>query len=138
MATIMEALGGKSGQTIMEVLGGKNGKTIAKVIEDTGLTPVTPNPEPEPEVIKYTVSYDANGGTGTIEPVEVVAGESITLNDGSGLTPPEDDEALGGDSAFAGWAKTSTAQSATVVSPFTPDKDTTLYAVWTVVSPISG
>ena len=34
MATIMEALGGKSGQTIMEALGGKNGQTIADVISE--------------------------------------------------------------------------------------------------------
>ena len=40
MATIMEALGGRNGETIMEVLGGEKGETIAKVIEDTGLTPV--------------------------------------------------------------------------------------------------
>lgn len=124
--TIMEALGGKGGETIMEVLGGKKGETIATVIEDTGLTPVTP--EPAPVVTKYTVTYDANSGTGTIEPVEVTAGESITLNDGSGLTAPEGKE-------FLGWAKTDSAQSATVTSPFEPDKDTILYAVWGDVTP---
>lgn len=120
--TIMEALGGKGGETIMEVLGGKKGETIATVIEDTGLTPVTP------VVTKYTVTYNANGGTGTIEPVEVTIGESITLDDGSGLTAPEGKE-------FLGWAKTDSAQSATVTSPFTPDKDTILYAVWGDVTP---
>lgn len=123
MKTIMEALGGNVGETIMETLGGKKGETISKVIEDTGLTPV----EPEP-VVKYTVTYNANGGSGTIEPVEVTAGESITLNDGSGLTAPENKE-------FLGWAKTDSAQSATVTSPFTPDKDTILYAVWGAVTP---
>jgi phi13 family phage major tail protein len=71
----------------------------------------------------YTVTYNANGGTGTISPVTVTAGQSITLDDGTGLTAPEGKE-------FSGWAKTSTAQSATVVSPFTPTADTTLYAVW--------
>ena len=123
MATIMEALGGKNGQSISEVLGGKNGQTIAKVIEDTGLTPVTPEP-----TVKYTVTYNANGGEGTIDPVEVVAGESITVSDGTGLTAPEGKE-------FLGWAKSSSAQSATVTSPFTPDKDTTLYAVYGDITP---
>lgn len=123
MATIMEALGGKNGQSISEVLGGKNGQTIAKVIEDTGLTPVTPEP-----VVKYTVTYNANGGEGMIDPVEVVAGESITVSDGTGLTAPEGKE-------FLGWAKSSSAQSATVTSPFTPDKDTTLYAVYGDITP---
>lgn len=126
MSTIMEALGGNVGETIMEVLGGNKGETIATVIEDTGLTPVTP--EPAPVVTKYTVTYDANGGSGTIEAVEVTAGESITLDDGSGLTAPEGKE-------FLGWAKTDSAQSATVTSPFEPDKDTTLYAVWGDVTP---
>ena len=40
MATIMEALGGNSGETIMEVLGGHSGETIEEVVLDTGLTPV--------------------------------------------------------------------------------------------------
>lgn len=73
----------------------------------------------------YTVTYDANGGTGTIDPATVTAGESITLSDGTGLTAPEN-------KSFLGWAKTSTAQTATVSSPFTPTADTTLYAVWGV------
>ena len=116
MGTIMEALGGKKGQTIMEVLGGKGGQTIAKVIEESGLEPVG----------KYVVSYDANGGEGTIASVNVFIGKSMTVSDGTGLTAPEGKE-------FAGWAKTDSAQSATVESPFTPDKDTVLYAVWTDV-----
>ena len=123
MATIMESLGGANGQTIMEVLGGKKGQTIAKVIDDIGLTPVTP----EPEVIKYTVTYDVNGGTGTVEPVEVVAGESITVDDGSGLTPPEN-------KVFVGWVDDGSGQPEIVVSPFTPDGDTTLYAFWNDIS----
>ena len=76
-----------------------------------------------PSSVTYTVTYNANGGTGTIEPVEVTAGESITLDDGAGLTAPEGKE-------FLGWAKSSTAQSPTVDSPFTPIDDTALYAVW--------
>ena len=202
--TIMEALGGNSGETIMEALGGNKGETIVEVIEESGLEPVekfvieydanggegtipavsvfsgksitvndgaslTPPEDKEfagwgltdaateavtspftPEdditlyaiwddvtpVLTYTVTYNANGGTGTIEPVEVIAGESITVDDGSGLTPPEH-ETPEFSYTFAGWAKTDSAQSATVVSPFTPDKDTILYAVWTEVSPMS-
>lgn len=130
MGTIMEALGGKSGETIMEVVGGKSGETIADILETKDVT-ITDKvqPEPEPVVTKYTVSYDANGGEGTIESVEVTAGESITVSDGTGLTAPLGKE-------FAGWAKTDSAQSATVVSPFTPDKDTTLYAVWVDAAPV--
>lgn len=79
--------------------------------------------DPEPTTTQYTVTYDANGGTGEIAPVTVDAGESVTLSDGTGLTAPEGKE-------FAGWALTSTAQSATVTSPYTPTADKTLYAVW--------
>lgn len=77
----------------------------------------------DPATTTYTVTYDANGGTGTIDPVTVNAGESITLSDGTGLTAPSGKE-------FLGWALTSTAQSATVSSPYTPPSDKTLYAVW--------
>lgn len=71
----------------------------------------------------HTITYNPNGGTGEIDPEEVPYGESVTLSDGTGLTAPEGKE-------FLGWAKTSTAQSATVSSPYTPDRDITLYAVW--------
>ena len=70
------------------------------------------------------MTYDENGGTGSIESVTVNAGDSITLSDGTGLTAPEG-------KSFVGWAKTSSAQSATVTSPFTPTGDVTLYAVYT-------
>ena len=71
----------------------------------------------------YTLTYDANGGTGTIAPV-TYTGTPITLSDGTGLTGPT------GKTVFKGWAKTNTAQNPSVESPFTPTKDTTLYAVW--------
>lgn len=71
----------------------------------------------------YTVTYDSNGGTGSIDAVKVKAGESITLSDGAGLTAPTG-------KTFKGWAKTDSAQSPSVTSPFTPTKDTTLYAVY--------
>jgi phi13 family phage major tail protein len=87
---------------------------IAYIDEKLGGAPVTET---------YTVTYDVNGGTGTLDPVTVNAGESITLNDGTGITPPTD-------KTFLGWARTSTSQSATVSSPFTPTADVTLYAVY--------
>lgn len=73
--------------------------------------------------VSYTVTYDANGGTGSIDSV-TYTGTPIVLSDGTGLTGPE------GKTVFKGWAKTAAAQSATVTSPFTPTADTTLYAVW--------
>ena len=71
----------------------------------------------------YTITYDANGGTGTISPQTVTAGQSTTLSDGTGLTAPSN-------KTFAGWATTSTAETADVTSPYTPTASVTLYAVW--------
>ena len=71
----------------------------------------------------YTITYNANGGTGTISPVTVTAGQSTSLSDGTGLTAPEG-------KTFSGWATTSDAASADVTSPYTPTGNVTLYAVW--------
>ena len=73
----------------------------------------------------YTVTYSANGGTGTIDAVTVVAGNSITLSDGTGLTAPEN-------KTFGGWATTDSAEEPDVSSPYTPEASVTLYAVWVV------
>ena len=80
------------------------------------------------EQTQYTVTYDANGGTGTIAAATVDVGESVSLSDGTGLTAPEGKE-------FAGWATEATATQADVTSPYTPEADTTLYAVWTDTTP---
>jgi len=78
---------------------------------------------PTPTGDQYTVTYNVNGGTGTVAPVTVDAGESITLDDGTGLTAPTGKE-------FAGWATTDDATTSDVTSPYTPSADVTLYAVW--------
>lgn len=75
------------------------------------------------ELETYTVTYNANGGTGSIDAVEVETGKSITLSDGTGLTAPTG-------KTFKGWAKSASATNPTVTSPFTPTADTTLYAVY--------
>lgn len=82
------------------------------------LAPITP-----PAPTYYTVSYNANGGSGSIESVTVTAGSSILLDDGATLTPPTGKE-------FAGWAKTAGSSTPTVTSPYAPTADTTLYAVY--------
>ena len=123
--TISEAIDKKLGNatpsvTIAEALGATDGVTsIADAIEALTTPDVT---------IKYTVTYNANGGTGTIASVDVVAGQSMNVSDGTGLTAPEGKE-------FSGWAKSASAKSATITSTFTPDKDTTLYAVWVDKAP---
>lgn len=72
-----------------------------------------------------TVTYDVNGGTGTVAAATAIAGNSITLSDGTGITPPSD-------KVFKGWATTDDAEAADVTSPYTVTEDVTLYAVYGV------
>lgn len=78
-----------------------------------------------PSLATYTITYNANGGTGSISPVTCDQGDSITLDDGSGLTPPSTDP-------FAGWALTSGAVAPDYLggASYTPTGDVTLYAVY--------
>ena len=69
----------------------------------------------------YRVTFDLMGGTGDIEDTDVTAGESITLDDGTGITAPSGKE-------FAGWSLAPNGEI--VASPFTPSEDVTLYAVY--------
>lgn len=73
----------------------------------------------------FRVTYDANGGTGSIAGVTVNAGSSITVDSGASLTAPAN-------KTFAGWALSSTATEATILggATYTPTADTTLYAVY--------
>ena len=72
-----------------------------------------------------TVTYDVNGGTGEVAAATAIAGNSIALNDGAGITAPEGKE-------FSGWATTDDAEAADVTSPYTVTEDVTLYAVYGV------
>lgn len=75
-----------------------------------------------------TLTYNVNTGTGSIDPVSVPAGNTVNLNDGTGLTAPEGKE-------FVGWG---TAADATevVTSPYKITSNTTLYAIWQSVQPV--
>ena len=75
------------------------------------------------DVGTLTVTYDANGGTGTLDAQTVIAGNAINLSDGTGLTAPEGKE-------FAGWSLEATATEPDVTSPYTPTENVTLHAVW--------
>lgn len=103
---------------VSTALGGQaTGKTIAEQIYNIALAKGFPADG------DWTVTYNVNGGTGSIDAVDVKAGDSVVLSDGTGVTPPTNKE-------LAGWAKSASAQNPTVTSPYTPYADTTLYAVW--------
>ena len=71
----------------------------------------------------YRVTFDLMGGTGSVDDETVTAGESITLEDGTNITPPVGKE-------FSGWATNAAATTPNVTSPYTPSGDVTLYAVY--------
>ena len=97
--------------------------TGTKSISANGTYDVSAYANASVSVGTLTVTYDANGGSGSVDAQTVIAGNSITLSDGTGLTAPTD-------KTFAGWATTDSATEADVTSPYTPTENVTLYAVW--------
>ena len=77
----------------------------------------------EGQIENYTVSFNANGGSGSIDSVKGNYIKHVELPDGTDLTAPSN-------KGFAGWAKTSSATDPNVESPYVPVADVTLYAVW--------
>jgi hypothetical protein len=79
--------------------------------------------EPEPDTV--TVSFDANGGSGTRAPLTGIAGGTIILPNSTGLTPPEN-------KVFIGWDTEDDAESATYAAgdAYTLSANVTLYAIW--------
>lgn len=100
------------------------------LISPTGSVTITENGEVDVteyanaiiNVGTYTVTYNSNGGTGSVDSASVIAGNTIELSDGTGIVAPEGKE-------FAGWATTSSATEP-IESPYKPTADVTLYAVW--------
>ena len=71
-----------------------------------------------------TVTYNVNGGTGTIASVSTYVGATIRVNDGTGITPPAS-------KVFAGWDTSSTATIPDVVGTYkVTNASVTLYAVY--------
>ena len=70
-----------------------------------------------------TVTYNVNGGSGTVAAVSTYVGAVIQLNDGSGITPPSDKH-------FIGWDTYASSTTADVKSPYTVSGNVTLYAIY--------
>lgn len=99
--------------------------TGSVTITENGTVDVTQYASAVVNVDPVTVTYDKNTGTGSVDPVTVGKGSSITLSDGTGLTAPEGKE-------FAGWGTSSDATEA-LESPYTVTANVTLYAIWTAI-----
>ena len=74
----------------------------------------------------FTITFDANSGSGTIEPIEAADGDTINLPDGSDLTAPTGKE-------FVGWGESALATEP-VDDPYTVTDNAILYAIWDDVS----
>lgn len=70
-----------------------------------------------------TVTYNVNGGSGTVAAVSTYVGATINVNDGAGITPPTD-------KVFAGWDTSSTATIPDITGTYKVTGDVTLYAVY--------
>jgi len=79
-------------------------------------------PENTPSVTTYTVTFDANGGSGTIPAQTVNAGDSIILPSGTGLTKSG--------YTLVGWVHQSGRIVGSPGSSYTPTGNITLYAHW--------
>lgn len=71
-----------------------------------------------------TVSFNANGGTGSYDSVSTYVGAIINVPDGSALTPPSNKH-------FIGWDTTSTSTTADIQDTYEVDAaSVTLYAIY--------
>ena len=77
-------------------------------------------------LLNSTVTFDSNGGTGSIDPISVTTGSAIELPDGSELIPPNNE-------IFCGWAVSPTEKVPNVTSPYTVNDNITLYAIYSKV-----
>ena len=86
---------------------------------------ITPPPAPT----TYTVSFNANGGSGSVSSQTVNSGTSITLPSGSGLTYTG--------YTFVNWntASNGSGTSYSAGSSYTVTSNATLYAIWQVAGP---
>ena len=91
-------------------------------IDANGTYDVTTKASAVVNVSTATLTYNVNGGTGSIDAVVGIKGNSIILNDGSTITPPED-------KTFKGWGESADATEI-ITSPLTLTGDKTVYAVY--------
>ena len=95
-------------------------KTFATRTEaEDYLNGLFPADEPTPA----TITYNVNGGTGTVPAVDTYVGATILLNNGLALTPPSG-------KVFDGWDTTLTATHGDLSGYYTVTDDVTLYAIW--------
>ena len=99
------------------------GPTGSETVDANGTYDITNKASVVVNVGTATVSYNVNGGTGSVDAVTAIKGNEISLNDGSGITAPDS-------KTFSGWATTNDASEPDVTSPYKVMADVILYAVY--------
>lgn len=70
-----------------------------------------------------TVSFNVNGGTGTVASISTYVGATIRVSDGEEITPPTD-------KVFIGWDTSSSSTTADIVGSYNVTGTVTLYAIY--------
>ena len=70
-----------------------------------------------------TVTFNVNGGTGTVASVSTYVGATIRVSDGEEITPPTD-------KVFIGWDTSSSSTTADIVGSYKVTGTITLYAIY--------
>jgi len=83
-------------------------------------------PEPGPGGTTYTVTFDANGGSGT-------APSAQTVNAGSSVTLPNQGELSKTGYNFGGWTNNASGTGTVYSSSYIPTDNITLYAKWDAI-----
>ena len=99
------------------------GPSGSETVDANGTYDVTDKASVVVNVGTATVTYNVNGGTGSVDAVTAIKGNQISLNDGTGITAPDS-------KTFSGWNTTNDASEPNVSSPYTVTADVTLYAVY--------
>jgi len=105
-------------------------KTITFSLTTTGgtLAPGTSKSSvsvPVPALAKYTISYNANGGTGTVTAQTKYYGKTVTIKSGSGLSRTN--------YTFVGWNTKADGTGTDYVGEYSTNANLTLYAKWKLV-----
>ena len=102
--------------------GGDSTPSGSVTITKNGDTDVTSYATATVNVTACVVSFDLNGGTGTVAPIAVANGSVAELPGSTGITLPE------GKQYLIGWALTSDSDS--VLANDKPTADATVYAIY--------
>jgi uncharacterized repeat protein (TIGR02543 family) len=99
---------------------------LAALWSCNGMATLFHGPKPEEKLPEFTITFNANGATGTAPSPRKVAG-------GTAISMPAEGELIMSNTVFTGWniSRTGAGTSYPPESPYTVTEDQTFYAQWT-------